>query len=87
MNRSLTNVLFGGLGATVSTETREMEGAITKTTVEDTVEALTNADHVILVIPTFHPINQICLTESTGRGLWHGRGQGAVCDIRHLRYT
>jgi H+-translocating NAD(P) transhydrogenase len=50
MNRSLTNVLFGGIGTTVSQENRKMEGAITQTTVEDTVDALTNADSVILVI-------------------------------------
>ena len=49
MNRSLTNVLFGGIGTPVSQENRKMEGAITKTTIEDTVEALTNADSVILV--------------------------------------
>jgi NAD(P) transhydrogenase len=49
MNRSLTNVLFGGISA--PTETRKMEGTITQTTVDDTVEALTNADNVILVCP------------------------------------
>lgn len=50
MNRSLTNVLFGGIGTTVSTETHKIEGTITKTTVDETVEALANADSVILVI-------------------------------------
>lgn len=49
MNRSLTNVLFGGIGTSAVQETREMEGTITKTTVDDTVEALANADTVILV--------------------------------------
>lgn len=49
MNRSLTNVLFGGIGATAPTETHKIEGVITKTSVEDTVEALANADSVILV--------------------------------------
>jgi len=50
MNRSLTNVLFGGIGTTAPTEAREMEGSITQTSVEDTVEALANADSVILVV-------------------------------------
>jgi NAD(P) transhydrogenase len=50
MNRSLTNVLFGGIGTTAPAETHKIEGTITKTTVEDTVEALANADSVILVI-------------------------------------
>jgi len=50
MNRSLTNFLFGGIGTTASAEAHKIEGAITKTTVEDTVEALANADSVILVV-------------------------------------
>ncbi|KAF9454562.1 PNTB-domain-containing protein [Macrolepiota fuliginosa MF-IS2] len=49
MNRSLTNVLFGGISAPVATETK-IEGTITKTSVDETVEALTNADSVILVV-------------------------------------
>ena len=49
MNRSLTNVLFGGIGTSASQENRKMEGTITQTTIDDTVEALTNADNVILV--------------------------------------
>ncbi|KAG6816448.1 hypothetical protein H0H87_006003 [Tephrocybe sp. NHM501043] len=50
MNRSLTNVLFGGIAPTASTETHEIKGTITKTTVDETVEALANADSVILVV-------------------------------------
>lgn len=48
MNRSLTNVLFGGISAPAATETK-IEGVITKTTVDETVESLANADSVILV--------------------------------------
>lgn len=55
MNRSLTNVLFGGMGTAAPQETHKIEGSITKTTVEDTVDALANADSVILVSDrTFH---------------------------------
>ncbi|KAH7922091.1 PNTB-domain-containing protein [Leucogyrophana mollusca] len=50
MNRSLTNVLFGGIGTVAPTETAAIEGTITKTNVDDTVEALANADSVILVV-------------------------------------
>ncbi|KAF8798089.1 PNTB-domain-containing protein, partial [Phlegmacium glaucopus] len=50
MNRSLTNVLFGGISSPVSTDAHKMEGTITKTTVDDTIDALTNADSVILVV-------------------------------------
>lgn len=50
MNRSLTNVLFGGIGSTaVSHDAQKIEGVITKTNIDDTVEALNNADNVILV--------------------------------------
>ncbi|KAE9409636.1 PNTB-domain-containing protein [Gymnopus androsaceus JB14] len=49
MNRSLTNVLFGGIGTTAVQETK-IEGSITKTRIEDTVDALSNADNVILVV-------------------------------------
>lgn len=49
MNRSLTNVLFGGISTPVSQAEYKMEGSITKTTIDDTVEALMNADNVILV--------------------------------------
>lgn len=49
MNRSLTNVLFGSIAGPVSADAHKIEGTITKTTVDDTVDALTNADSVILV--------------------------------------
>jgi NAD(P) transhydrogenase len=48
MNRSLTNVLFGGLGTAAAVD-HKIEGTITKTTVDETVDALSNADSVILV--------------------------------------
>ncbi|KAJ4341206.1 hypothetical protein N0V87_001946 [Didymella glomerata] len=49
MNRSLTNVLFGGIAATPQTQTK-IEGEITKTTSEETAEALVNAENVIIVV-------------------------------------
>jgi len=48
MNRSLTNVLFGGIAAPAETDYK-VEGQITKTTIDDTVEALANAENVIIV--------------------------------------
>jgi NAD(P) transhydrogenase len=54
MNRSLTNVLFGGIGTIAPTEVTKIEGTVTKTTTDDAVEALTNADSVILVNDSFH---------------------------------
>ncbi|KAF8623464.1 hypothetical protein AX15_006248 [Amanita polypyramis BW_CC] len=50
MNRSLTNVLFGGISSSATQETHKIEGTITKTTVDETVDALANADSVILVV-------------------------------------
>ena len=49
MNRTLTNVLFGGIGSSATQSDYKIEGQITKTSVDETVEALNNADNVILV--------------------------------------
>ena len=48
MNRSLTNVLFGGIAAPAQTDFK-IEGQITKTSVDEVVDALLNAENVILV--------------------------------------
>lgn len=48
MNRSLTNVLFGGI-ATVPQSEYKIEGQITKTSVEETADILANAESVIIV--------------------------------------
>lgn len=48
MNRSITNVLFGGI-ATQADSDYKIEGQITKTNIDDTVEALANAESVIIV--------------------------------------
>ena len=54
MNRSLTNVLFGGISAPVASE-HKIEGQITKTSIDDTAEALLNAENVIIVCtPSMH---------------------------------
>lgn len=50
MNRSLPNVLFGGISTTTTETTAKIEGTITQTTVDETVEALSNSDSVILVV-------------------------------------
>ena len=49
MNRTLTNVLFGGIGSTAPQSDYKIDGTITKTSVEETADALSNADNVILV--------------------------------------
>ncbi|KAL0071322.1 hypothetical protein AAF712_001178 [Marasmius tenuissimus] len=68
MNRSLANVLFGGIEAAPTTE-HKIEGVITKTSVDDTVDALSNADNVILVVgygmavaKAQYAISEICST-------------------------
>ena len=50
MNRSLTNVLFGGISAPAAQTTTAIEGKITETSVDETAEALSNADSVIIVV-------------------------------------
>ncbi|KAI1506619.1 NAD(P) transhydrogenase beta subunit [Biscogniauxia marginata] len=49
MNRSLTNVLFGGISAPAASEYK-IEGSVTQTNVEDTADALVNAENVIIVV-------------------------------------
>ncbi|KAH7091484.1 NAD(P) transhydrogenase beta subunit-domain-containing protein [Paraphoma chrysanthemicola] len=49
MNRSLTNVLFGGIAPTAQSDTK-IEGEITKTTSDETAEMLLNAENVIIVV-------------------------------------
>lgn len=48
MNRSLTNVLFGGIAPILESE-RKIEGTITRTSIEETVDALANAENIIIV--------------------------------------
>lgn len=48
MNRSLTNVLFGGISAPAQSQ-KKIEGEITQTTIEDTAESLSGAESVIIV--------------------------------------
>ncbi|KAI3551040.1 NAD(P) transhydrogenase beta subunit [Colletotrichum abscissum] len=50
MNRSLTNVLFGGIASAPAQTDYKMEGVVTQTSVEDTAEALVNAENVIIVV-------------------------------------
>lgn len=47
MNRSLTNVLFGGIAA--PQEAKKIEGQVTQISIDDTVDALANAENVIIV--------------------------------------
>lgn len=67
MNRSIINVLFGGIGTVAPSETTQIEGTVTKTNIEDTVEALANSESVILVVgygmavaKAQYPIAEIC---------------------------
>ncbi|THH04603.1 hypothetical protein EW145_g5399 [Phellinidium pouzarii] len=68
MNRSLTNVLFGGIAAPTQSDYK-IEGQITKTTVDDTVDALLNAENVILVV---------------GYGMAVAKAQYAISDITRM---
>lgn len=56
MNRTLTNVLFGGIGAPAAESDYKIEGTITKTNVDETVDSLANADSVILVTHIGEPL-------------------------------
>jgi len=49
MNRTLSNVLFGGISSETTSDYK-IEGSVTQITVDDTADALANADSVILVV-------------------------------------
>ncbi|KAF1916028.1 NAD(P) transhydrogenase beta subunit-domain-containing protein [Ampelomyces quisqualis] len=49
MNRSITNVLFGGIAPTAQSQSK-IEGEITKTTAEETAQQLVDAENVIIVV-------------------------------------
>ncbi|KAK5204783.1 hypothetical protein LTS03_000834 [Exophiala xenobiotica] len=69
MNRSLTNVLFGGIAPIAQTPGQEIKGTVTKTTVEETVEAMANAESVIIVV---------------GYGMAVAKAQYAIAEITAL---
>ncbi|KAL7941794.1 NAD(P) transhydrogenase beta subunit domain-containing protein [Trichoderma barbatum] len=50
MNRSLTNVLFGGLSTPTTALEYTPEGQATETSVEDVAEQLVNAESVIIIV-------------------------------------
>lgn len=84
MNRSLTNVLFGGISAGPAVADHKIEGTITKTTVDDTVEALANADSVILVcISHLADVSTHFLTlfKVVGYGMAVAKAQYAISDV------
>lgn len=49
MNRSLTNVLFGGISTQVQSQ-KKMEGEVTQTSIDETVEALSGAENVVIIV-------------------------------------
>lgn len=73
MNRSLTNVLFGGIAA--PQQAKKIEGEVTQATVDDTVEVLANAENVVIVCQALQ--SMFTLTRIGGR-IRHGSSQSAV---------
>ncbi|KAL4760340.1 putative nicotinamide nucleotide transhydrogenase [Aspergillus foveolatus] len=68
MNRSLTNVLFGGIAAPQQAQ-KKIEGKVTQTSVEETVDSLANAESVIIVV---------------GYGMAVAKAQYALAEITHM---
>ncbi|KAM3519658.1 hypothetical protein NHJ13051_007361 [Beauveria bassiana] len=50
MNRSLTNVLFGGLSTPTEVQEYKPQGEVTKTSTEELADAMLNSESVILVV-------------------------------------
>ncbi|RYP23138.1 hypothetical protein DL766_007555 [Monosporascus sp. MC13-8B] len=68
MNRSLTNVLFGGISAPATTDYK-IEGSVTQASAEATAEALVNAENVIIVV---------------GYGMAVAKAQYAISEITNM---
>lgn len=68
MNRSLTNVLFGGIAAPAQTDYK-IEGSVTQTNIEDVSDALVNAENVIIVV---------------GYGMAVAKAQYAISDMTKM---
>ncbi|CAG7560017.1 unnamed protein product [Fusarium equiseti] len=66
MNRSLTNVLFGGLGTPTQVQEYKPQGEVTQTSVDDLADALLNSEKVILIV---------------GYGMAVAKAQYAISDI------
>ena len=66
MNRSLVNVLFGGIAGPSTTTEYKIEGSVTQTNVEETADMLTGAESVIIVV---------------GYGMAVAKAQYAISDI------
>jgi NAD(P) transhydrogenase len=88
MNRSLTNVLFGGAAPVADQSDYKIEGQITKTNADDVVEALTNADNVILASSSMSltPFSSHVLRVSqvVGYGMAVAKAQYAISEITSL---
>lgn len=76
MNRTLSNVLFGGIASEAASDYK-IEGTVTQINVDDTADALANADSVILVrrASALQPRRQV-EGRHVGRRLWNGRRGG-----------
>jgi NAD(P) transhydrogenase len=69
MNRSLTNVLFGGLLSPTTTTQSKIEGTVTQVTADDTADALLNAESVIIIV---------------GYGMAVAKAQYAISDMTRM---
>ena len=69
MNRSLINVLFGGLSTPTTQSNYKIDGSVTQTTAEDTADALVNAESVIIVV---------------GYGMAVAKAQYAISEITRM---
>jgi NAD(P) transhydrogenase len=77
MNRSLTNVLFGGIAAPQQSA-KKIEGEVTQTNVEETVDALANAESVIIVSTLSCAIASFPILTRPDRRVRHGRRKSPV---------
>ncbi|CAE6539512.1 unnamed protein product [Rhizoctonia solani] len=69
MNRSLTNVLFGGIAPTPTGAAHKIEGTVTRTNVDEVVDSLVGAESVII---------------TPGYGMAVAKAQFAIAEMTNL---
>ena len=69
MNRSLTNVIFGGIAQSTTTDDKTKGLSVTRTNVEEVVDMLSGAEQVIIVSSMFDKCMTACQADSRCRAM------------------
>jgi NAD(P) transhydrogenase len=86
MNRSITNVLFGGIAPPADNAVK-IEGEVTRTNIDETTDLLVNAENVIIVSsPPFATTGEVAdnVLKVVGYGMAVAKAQYAISEITRI---